>query len=59
MIKPLSAHRVPGQGWIRVFGAGFAWKDTTRFPLLFSERSGHVSRVQVGRWSFKLLRRSR
>ncbi len=42
-------------GWFRLFGRGFAVKDTTFHPLLFSERNGYVRRIQIGKWSIKFL----
>lgn len=37
-------------GWLRLFGKGVKWKDTTIHPLLFSERSGYSKGVMIGNW---------
>ena len=37
-------------GWIRIFGKGVAYRDTTVRPLLFSERNGYVPYVKIGKW---------
>lgn len=42
-------------GWLRVFGVGFAWKNTDVHKLCFSERYGHINRIQIGKWSVKAL----
>lgn len=37
-------------GWFRVFGYGFAWKDTRKHRLLFSERNGYARCWRLGPW---------
>ena len=53
---PLTIYIIEGGGFIRVFGYGFAWKDTNKIPLFFSERNGYQRHWMIGRWSFRLLR---
>lgn len=45
------------RGWIRVFGYGVSWKDTSRHRLRFSERNGYDTGLQVGRYYVSLLTR--
>lgn len=47
----------PGFGWVRVFGRGVTWKDTRRYPLLFSERRGYTKVLRLGPWVLWLLPR--
>ena len=58
-LGPVSGHLNLRHGWLRIFGAGVAWKDVSRYPLIFSERTGHTKTYRIGRWSFKRLRRGR
>lgn len=51
----ISAQFVKTGGWLRIFGRGFAVKDTNKVPLLFSERNGHIKTIRIGKWSFKYL----
>jgi hypothetical protein len=51
----LTGQLVKSAGWIRFLGRGFAYKDTKVHSLLFSERNGYTKRVQIGKWSMKLL----
>lgn len=57
---PLCITYSPGRGWIRIFDPGISWKDTTKHPLLFSERMGIAKRhYRVGKWSFRILKRTK
>jgi len=51
-------HVGDGSGWFRLFGAGIAWKDTTRWALSFSERNGYVKMIRLGKWMLRYLPRS-
>lgn len=53
----ITSNRVSGMGWIRIFGIGLSWKDTTKHALLFSERLGYRKGLRVGKWIFHLLTR--
>jgi len=54
-IGPLVAAAGDGLCWCRFLGYGIAVKDTSRHPLLFSERHGYTRRLQIGKWSVKAL----
>ena len=41
--------------WIRIFGYGFRFKDTSIHDLTFSERYKKRKDIRIGDWSFKLL----
>ena len=56
-LGPLSGYAEPGIGWVRIFGFGFHWKDTTRHHLFFSERNGYRRVYRVGKWALSPLRR--
>jgi hypothetical protein len=56
-VKPISYTYENGMGWVRIFGYGIAWKDTSKHMLLYSERSGNTKRIQIGKWSIKYLKR--
>jgi hypothetical protein len=43
-----------GGGWFRLFGYGLKWKDTRRFPLIFSERNSYTKHLMLGSWSFSV-----
>lgn len=38
------------QGWVRLFGYGVAWKDSTVIRPLFSERNGFIQWFSIGPW---------
>ena len=43
-------------GWIRIFGVGFAYKDITIHGLLFSERNNKRKNfILIGKWVVKYL----
>lgn len=44
-----------GTGWVRLFGKGVHWKDTTKHPLYFSDRNGYRKTLTIGKWRIKLL----
>jgi len=44
-----------GIGWMRIFGKGIHWKDTTKHRLYFSERNGYRKALKVGKWRLSLL----
>lgn len=46
-----------GIGWIRVGRYCVTWKDTDRYPLVFSERNGYTTSVQIGRYFFTWIAR--
>lgn len=41
--------------FVRILGWGLHVKDTRRHPLLYSERNGYHTRLQLGAWSIRLL----
>ena len=41
--------------WVRCFGYGFLFKDTSINPLMFSERYGHKAGVFIGRFFLRPL----
>lgn len=49
-------HYEKGTFWVRVFGYGIHIKDITKHRLLFSERNGYAKRIQIGKYSIKLLK---
>jgi len=48
----LTLYTTDGGGWLRLFRAGFSWKDTTKHKLTFSERNGYKHHFMIGKWSF-------
>lgn len=44
-----------GLGWMRLFGKGIHWKDTTKHRLYFSERNGYRKALKIGKWRLSLL----
>ena len=44
-----------GLGWMRIFGKGIHWKDTTKYILYFSERNGYRKVLNIGKWRLSLL----
>lgn len=44
-----------GIGWMRLFGKGIHWKDTTRHRLYFSERNGYRKSLNIGNWRLSYL----
>jgi hypothetical protein len=53
--KIMSYYIVCGFGWIRVFGIGIKWKDTTKHNLIFSERIGKKKYLKIGKYAFGYL----
>lgn len=47
-------HLEPGRYWIRLFGCGVLLKDTSRHPLLFSQRL-RSPLCRIGRWELRRL----
>ena len=43
-------------GWIRLFGKGLKWKDTSIHTLLFSERNGYSKAINIGCWRISYLK---
>jgi hypothetical protein len=58
-IRVASWYSCDGLFWVRIFGRGIHWKDTTKHGLLFSERNGQTKRLQIGKWSFRFLEADR
>ena len=58
-LKVFQLFTMDGGGWIRVFGAGFGWKDTRKHGLTFSERNGYKRHFEIGAWSFAWLSTNR
>jgi len=58
-MKAISTYFDDGQWWIRIFGLGIVAKNIRKHPLLFSERNGMIKRLQIGRWSFRLLKKAK
>lgn len=52
----LKHYYMPGFWWVRLWGLGIHGKNTAIHPLTFSERHGKTRRVQLGFWSFKILK---
>jgi hypothetical protein len=44
-----------GFGWFRILGRGFAWKNTLKHELLFSERYSYTKGLKIGKWYFNYL----
>jgi len=42
-------------GWIRIFGRGIHWKDTSIHVTLFSERYGYTKILRIGKFIFSKL----
>jgi hypothetical protein len=58
-MKLLLWQRKPGFYWFRIFERrGLLLKDTTRYPMLFSERNGFTPHIKLGRWLIRPLGRS-
>lgn len=55
MQKPFEYHKSDGLFWFRVFGCGLSFKDTTKHPLLFSERNGRTRVFFIGRFAVTFL----
>lgn len=53
---PLTGQLTKSAGWLRIFGLGFAYKDTRIHPLLFSERNGFVKMIKIGNWNIKAIK---
>lgn len=47
---------IKGMFWFRFFGYGAVIKDTKFHGLLFSERNGYVKRLQIGKYSIKIIK---
>lgn len=47
---------IDGMGWFRVFGVGLCWKNTLKYPLLFSERCKHRKGLTLGSYFIKFLK---
>lgn len=43
-------------GYIRIFGKGLKWKDTTIHRLMFSERNKITKGLQIGKWRIGILK---
>ena len=57
-IGPITGAGDPTLGWVRLFGWGIHWKDTSRHWLLFSERNGYtVPFLRAGTFHFRFLKR--
>lgn len=54
-ISLLAFHSVDGFGWIRIFGAGLYWKDTTKCQMDFSERNGNTKALKFNNWRISFL----
>jgi hypothetical protein len=52
---PIRFYVGDGIGWFRLFGVGLHWKDTTRHPLLFSERQGLTKALKIRAWRIAVL----
>lgn len=37
-------------GWVRLFGVGLKFKDTSIHPLIFSEKYGKHKGIQISKW---------
>jgi len=55
IFKFLYIHFDIESGFIKLFNKGFAWKNTLKYPLLFSERNGYTKGVKIGRMYFNFL----
>jgi len=46
------------QGWFMLFRTwyGFTWKDTSKLPLIFSERIGARKGLRIGKYLFHWLK---
>ena len=42
-------------GWIRLFGKGLKFKDTSIHDLFFSERNGYSKGLRIGNWYISCL----
>jgi len=49
-------YRYDGGFWIRIFGWGLSIKDTTKNPMVFSERNGYVKFIKIGKYLIKILK---
>ena len=47
------------RGWLRLFGAGIAWRDNRRHRTPFSERYGYTKVLRIGAYSVTWLRATR
>ena len=41
-------------GFFRLFGYGLGWRDTKKYPLLFSERNGYAKGFMLGNWRINI-----
>lgn len=55
-LGPLYVMTSDGVGWMRLFGWGFTWADRKKHRPLFSERTGAVKVLRIGKWAFKTLK---
>lgn len=55
-IRILSFYKKVGFGWIRLFGRGLLFKDTTKHQMMFSERNGYMKKIIVGNWLIRRLK---
>lgn len=50
-------YKTSGLWWFRLWNDyGLHGKDVSKHPLLFSERNGYSKRLQIGSWSFRVLK---
>lgn len=42
--------------WFRILGYGITGKNILKHRLMFSEREGYSKRLQIGNWSFRILK---
>jgi len=45
-----------GVGWIRIFGKGIHWKDTTKHRLVFSERNSYRKSFNICKYRLSILK---
>jgi hypothetical protein len=54
-VNCLTFYSVDGLGYIRLFGVGLHWKDTSRHRMYFSERNGYKKALKIGSWRISFL----
>lgn len=50
-------YKSPGFFWFRIYGYGLRFADRSKHAPLFSERTGRVKVLKIGKWSILFLRR--
>lgn len=55
LFKAIDVHIGWREGWVRMFGYGFKWKDYTVYPMVYSQRYG--KKLIIGNYYFGWLKK--